>query len=114
MATPHSPQISISEQEKAVLLKITRQTTADFREVCRGRLILEIGKGQPNAKIAQAFNCGVRKVRHWRNKWLKHQATLKQIEADPEKNKHLEKIIRGILSDDPRSGTGHINFLGRG
>lgn len=104
MATPHSPQISISEQQKEILSRITRQTTADFREVTRAQLILEIGRGQPNAKIAQTLNCGIRKVRHWRSKWLAHQTQINQIETAPEKNQQTEKTIRQILRDNPRSG----------
>ncbi len=104
MATPKSPQITISEQQKEILSKITRQTTADFREVSRARLILEIGEGQPNYKIAKAMNCGISKVRHWRIKWLENHDILNQIETDPEKNKQLEKTIRQILRDQPRPG----------
>ena len=32
------------------------------------------------------------------------EALLKEIETDPEKNKQLEKTIRQILADNPRSG----------
>ena len=105
MATPKSPQISISSQQEAILSKITRQSTADFREVSRARLLLEIGEGPPNSKLAQAMNCSIPHVKHWRYKWLENEALLKQIETDPEKNKPLEKTIRQILKDNPRPGT---------
>ena len=104
MATPHSPQILISERQKEILSKITRQTTADFREVNRARLILEIGDGQPNSRIARTMNCGIPKVRRWRIKWLESQAFIQRIETDPEKNKQLEKTIRQILKDKLRPG----------
>ncbi|MGK5095114.1 helix-turn-helix domain-containing protein [Deltaproteobacteria bacterium TL4] len=104
MATPHAPQILISEQQEAILSKITRQTTADFREVSRARLILKIGEGQPNSRIARTLNCGIPKVRHWRLRWMESQPTLQQIETDPEKNRHLEQTLREILSDAPRAG----------
>lgn len=104
MARPHSPQITISEQQKEVLSRITRQRTADFREVDRAQLILKIGMGQPNAKIAKIMNCGIPKVRHWRINRLQNQTLINQIETDPEKNNQIEKTIRRILSDNPRLG----------
>ena len=66
MATPQSPPITISAQQKEILSKITRQATADFREVRRAVLIIKIGEGQPNSMIAPALNCGIPKVKHWR------------------------------------------------
>lgn len=104
MATPKSPQITISEQQKRILSKITRQTTADFREVSRASLILEIGKGEPNSKIAQKMNCSVPTVKSWRYKWLEKQSILDKIETDPDKNRQLEKQIRLFLKDNPRPG----------
>jgi len=102
MATPKSPPITISEEQKRILSKITRQATANFREVSRASLILEIGKGEPNCKIAKTMNCSIPKVTHWRLKWLENQDILSQIGA--EKNKQLEKGIRQILKDKPRPG----------
>lgn len=104
MGTPKATPIIISEQQQKILSKITRQATADYREVSRASLILEIGKGEPNYKIAQIMNCSIPKVTHWRHKWLENQDVLNQIEEDPEKNKQLEKNIRQVLKDKPRPG----------
>ena len=105
MATPKSPLISISGQQKEILTKITRQSTADVREVSRASLILEIAKGKPNSRISNTMDCTVSKVRHWRYKWLINQDALMQIEADPQSTNQLEKSIRKILQDNSRPGT---------
>lgn len=104
MATPKSPSITISTQQKQILLKITRQSTADFREVSRASLILEIEKGKPNSRIANTMNCSITKVSHWRYKWLENQDALMQIEADSKNSNQLEKSIRKVLEDNPRPG----------
>ncbi len=104
MAAPKAPSITISEKQKKILSEITRRTTADFREVNRASLILEIEKGAPNRSIARTVSCSVPKVAHWRLKWLENQDTLFQIEADAEKSVQLEERIRRILKDNPRPG----------
>jgi len=51
-----------------ILPEITRQATADYREVSRASLILVIGNGKPNYKIAETMSCSIPKVTHWRLK----------------------------------------------
>jgi len=105
MPTPKSPPIVISEQQKEILSKIARQSTADFREVSRASLILEVEKGKPNSRIAKVMGCSIDKVRHWRYKWLNNQDVLAKIEAGQEdSNNKLEKSIREVLTDNPRPG----------
>ena len=104
MPTPKSPPIAVSEQQKEILAKITRQSTADFREVNRASLILEIEKGESNPKIAKITRCSVDKVKHWRYKWLDNQETLIKVETEHRDTNKLEEIIREILKDNPRPG----------
>ncbi len=104
MPTPKSPSIAISEQQKEILLKIARKSTAYFREVSRASLILEIEKGKPNSRIAKTMSCSIDKVKHWRYKWLANQDTLTKIEAEHQDTSKLEKSIREILKDNPRPG----------
>lgn len=104
MPTPKSPSIAVSEQQKEILAKIARQSTADFREVSRASLILEIEKGKPNSRIAKIINCSVDKVKHWRYKWLDNQEALIKVETEYRDTNKLEKSIREILKDNPRPG----------
>jgi transposase len=104
MPTPKSPSIAISEQQKEILSRIARQSTACFREVSRASLILEIEKGKPNSRIAKIMSCSIDKVKHWRYKWLANQDTLIKIEAEHQDTSKLEKSIREILKDNPRPG----------
>lgn len=104
MPAPKSPPIAVSEQQKEILAKITRQSTADFREVSRASLLLEIAKGKPNSKIAKIKNCSIDKVKHWRYKWLDNQEALIKVETEQRDINKLEKSIREILKDNPRPG----------
>ncbi|MCI5132852.1 MAG: helix-turn-helix domain-containing protein [Candidatus Electrothrix sp. EH2] len=104
MPTPKSPSIAVSEQQKEVLSKIARQSTADFREVSRASLILEIEKGKPNSRIAKIMSCSIDKVKHWRYKWLANQDTLTKIESGNQDTNKLVKSIREFLKDNPRPG----------
>jgi hypothetical protein len=104
MPAPKSPPIAVSEQQKEILAKIARQSTADFREVSRASLLLEIEKGKPNSKIAKIKNCSIDKVEHWRYKWLDNREALIKVETEQRDNNKLEKSIREILKDNPRPG----------
>lgn len=105
MPVPKSPSITVTEQQKEILSKIARQSTADYREVSRASLILEIEKGRPNSRIARIMSCSIDKVKHWRYKWLDNQHALIKLENEHQDSKKLEKSIREILKDNPRSGT---------
>ena len=105
MPAPKSPPITVTEQQKEILSKIARQSTADFREVSRASLILEIEKGKPNSRIAKIMSCSIDKVKHWRYKWLDNQHALIKLENEHQDSRKLEKSIREILKDNPRSGT---------
>ena len=105
MPAPKSPPIPVTEQQEEILSKIARQSTADFREVSRASLILEIEKGKPNSRIAKIMSCSIDKVKHWRYKWLDNQHALIKLENEHQDSKKLEKSIREILKDNPRSGT---------
>ena len=105
MATPHAPTIELSDAQAAILLKISRQSTASSREVDRSTLILKIGTGLPNRRIAQELGGGLEKVRNWRKKWLDHQDEFQTIESDDSKKSKLSPRLREFLQDRPRPGT---------
>ena len=104
MPAPKSPPITVTEQQEEILSKIARQSTADFREVSRASLILEIEKGKPNSRIAKIMSCSIDKVKHWRYKWLDNQNALAKIEYEQRNTNKLKKSIREILKDNPRPG----------
>jgi hypothetical protein len=83
MAVPKAPPIMVSEQQKKILSKITRQATADFREVSRASLILEIEKGGSNCGIAQA---------------LERKSPAKNMEPGKPERIEFEYIRHGTLS----------------
>lgn len=104
LAAPKAPRIIVSERQKKILSRITRRATAEFREVSRALLILEIEKGGSNSGIARTMGCSTPKVARWRGKWLESQGTLQHIEENFEKKEQLERAIRDVLKDQPRPG----------
>lgn len=104
MATPKAPPIIVSEQQRKILSRITRQATAEFREVNRALLILEIEKGGSNSGIARNMGCSTPKVSRWRRKWLENQDALRETEENSVPKEQLEKMIRDVLKDKPRPG----------
>jgi hypothetical protein len=104
LAAPKAPPIIVSERQKKILSRITRQATAEFREVSRALLILEIEKGGSNSKTACTMGCSTPKVARWRKKWLENQDALRQAEEDSDPQEQLERAIRDVLKDRPRPG----------
>jgi putative transposase len=103
-----SPQITISNLQRAILEKITRQTTSSVREVDRAKLILAINEGHSNTYLHHELGIAWNKVKHWRYRWLSYEPKFTEIESD-KATKHLEydleKKIREYLADAPRPGT---------
>ena len=104
LATPKAPPIIVSERQKKILSRITRRATAEFREVSRALLILEIEKGGSNSGIARTMGCSTPKVARRRGKWLENQDALRQTEENSEKKEQPERMIRDVLKDRSRPG----------
>ena len=104
LAAPKAPPIIVSEQQKRILCRITRQATAEFREVNRALLILEIEKGESNSGIARTMGCSTPRVARWRRKWLENQGSLRHMEENSAEKEQLEGVIRDVLKDRPRPG----------
>ncbi len=104
LATPKALPVIVSERQKKILSRITRRATAEFREVSRALLILEIEKGGSNSGIACTMGCSTPKVARWRGKWLENQGVLQHIEKKFAKKEQLERAIRDVLKDRPRPG----------
>ena len=104
LAAPKAPPIIVSERQKRILSRITRRATAEFREVDRALLILEIEKGGSNSGTARTMGCSTPKVSRWRKKWFENQDALRQTEEDSDRKEQLESMIRDVLKDRPRPG----------
>ncbi len=100
-----SPQISLSNLQRVILEKISRQTTSSVREVDRAKLTLAISEGHSNIYLHKELGIAWNKVKHWRYRWLSYEPKFFEIESNS-KTKHLEhdleQQIREYLADAPR------------
>ena len=104
LAAPKAPPVIVSERRKKILSRITRRGTAEFREVGRAPLILEIEKGGSNSGTARAMGCSTPKVARRRERWIENQDALRQTEENPAEKEQLERMIRDVLKDRSRPG----------
>jgi putative transposase len=99
MPTPKASVIVLSAMQQQVLEQIVRQTTNPYRLVRRAQLVLSAARGCTNSEIAQQLSLDPGQVRHWRSRWLEHQAQMSKAEAA------LRTLIVGVFQDAARPGT---------
>lgn len=109
LAAPKAPPVIVSERRKKILSRITRRGTAEFREVGRAPLILEIEKGGSNSGTARAMGCSTPKVARRRERWIENQDALRQTEENPAEKEQPERMIRDVLKDRSRPGAPAIH-----
>jgi putative transposase len=96
--------IEISEQERAILEHIGRQTTNPQWLVTRAKIILKAGNGQSNRQIAAELGLTRNTVRQWRARW-QATATQRSVEGTEGADQpSLRERIEVSLSDAYRSG----------
>jgi putative transposase len=101
-------KIESSELQRAILEKISKQTTSSVREVERSRLILCMLSGSSNIKIQKDFSISWNKAKRWRDKWLNYEPKLALEEKNAEEKERrykVEQLLRAFLKDAPRSGS---------
>ncbi len=108
MPTPKSPQIELSSSQQAILERISRRTTASYREVLRAQLILLASEGLPNTRIAKQLNCSYDMVKQWRYRWLERSLEVEEADKNSTSSSTLEEVIIQIFQDKARSGAPSI------
>lgn len=99
------PQLQVSKQQEAILLKITRRSKSSQSLVTRAKIILGAAQfGHRNQQIARELVIGNQAVQRWRKRWLEARAALVAVEAEGDEQE-LQKTIIQLLADQPRSGT---------
>jgi putative transposase len=102
-----SPEIILSDFQRAILTKISKQTTGSSRDSERATIILGLSVGLTSLKLSQELSLDWRKVQRCRKHWHTHSAALLATESTAlsEKKPHLlRNAILLALSDAPRSG----------
>lgn len=82
MPGPQPAPIDLSDRQRALLERLTRQATAPQRTVTRAQIILLAAEGLNHQQIATRLGVYREMVRTWRTRWQAAQAPLAQVEAE--------------------------------
>jgi hypothetical protein len=93
----------LPEQIQNILYDFSTSRSLPASLVKRAKIILMASQGINNRKIAYYVNLHYINVATWRNRFLLHLPTLKELEAT--ESEKLSAEIISILSDEKRSGS---------
>ena len=103
MSGPQSKlTITLSSEQRAVLVALHRQASCPQAFALRVRIVLGAASRQRIGPLAAALDCSSPTVRTWCNRWIAAQSQLAAAEADPST---LRQMVATVLADAPRSGT---------
>ena len=102
MSGPAPRSISVSTQQRRVLEGIVRRETSTQQLARRARTIL-LAVGSNNVQVGRAVGVSDETVRAWRQRWADAGEALLGAEAEGGDG-GLERVMWGILADEPRSG----------
>ena len=94
MPGPKAVAVTLSDEEKAGLEKVSRRHNVSQQIAKRARIVLAMGEGKSNSQIRREMNISRDMVRHWRQRWL----DLQPIAL-------ADLSIEERLEDLPRPGT---------
>ena len=103
MPGPQPAPIDLSDRQRALLERLTRQATAPQRTVTRAQIILLAAEGLNHQQIATRLGVYREMVRTWRTRWQAAQAPLAQVEAEGDEAA-LPPYLEALLAGAPRSG----------
>ena len=100
-----APTIQISQLQRVLLERWEKnRVSTPARLVERCKIVLMSSANVSNTEQAKQLGCDQQKVGRWRRRWAAHQEQLANAEQEGAKGKDLARLIREILSDNPRSG----------
>lgn len=97
--------IAVSERQRSILerwLKNKAGTSAQLIERCS--IILLSADDVSNTEQARRLGIDRQRSRRWRTRWVENQERLAEAEREGASDKDLAKLLRELLSDEPRSG----------
>lgn len=101
-----APKVVLSERQRIILERWTRnRVSTPARLVERSRIVLMAAHGMSNTELAERLDVDQQRAGRWRRRWAANQERLADAERQSPKDKDLARLIREILSDNPRSGT---------
>lgn len=97
--------VTLTEQQRAILERLSRSRTEAQRLVERAQIILMSAEDRLNVEQAEEIGVNHQRIRRWRCRWADRQEGLAAAEAEGASTRDLEALIIEVLSDDYRSGT---------
>jgi putative transposase len=97
---PPAQAVSVTSQQRTLLERISRERASGYSLVQRARVVLSAAEGTGNTAIQRQQGIGRGTVQRWRRRWQANVARLNAVEGSDE----LEAAMRGVLSDEARSG----------
>ena len=97
--------IHLTEQQRAILLEITRSRVGRQDHSIRGQVILLSAEGYSDVNIGRKLGLSNITVGKWRRRWGDKQMALLAMEnQEARKMIDYKRYIRSVLSDAPRAG----------
>jgi transposase-like protein len=113
MTRPSPCAIELSDADRALLRKRSRDYTARYADVVRAKIVLLSADGQPNTAIAARLDVHVDTVRRWRNRFFESGLGGLADRAHPKRTTSVpaETVVQGQLDLDrvrPSRAADHV------
>ncbi len=96
--------VAVTPRQRELLEALTRTKLAAQQLVERCHIVLMSAEGRTNEDQADELGVDRQRVRRWRHRWAGAWESLAAAEEEGATGKDLEKLVIGVLMDDPRSG----------
>jgi putative transposase len=106
MPRPEPQTITLTARQQRVLEGIARRERSTQQHVRRAKVVLAAAAGANNEQVARRLGVTDDTVRTWRGRWGAAQEALLAAEAEggAGDDRALERVILGVLADEPRPG----------
>lgn len=104
MPNQTSAQVTLSARVRTLVAALTRQRSAEYRQVQRAELLLAMADGVGNNALARARSLDRGLVRKWRTRWGELARRLAHAETTAASEAQLLELLVAGLRDQPRSG----------
>lgn len=106
----HAPEINLTDEEREILQKKIRRTTAPYREVSRIRIILEAADGLKNKEIAKKLNTNIDTVGKWRKRFAEYRFSGLHDAPRPGRapiygDGKVEEVVKTTIEQNPENRT---------
>jgi len=97
-------EITLTEKQEQALRLLSNSRTISSHLQIRATILLYCSDSKTNGEIMAELDISKKTISKWRNRWAENKKKLLAID-NKEKGIAYQRLIKKILSDDPRSGT---------